>query len=67
MNRLFLTLLFLILTSCSTKKTEKIRTPVGQIKTDMGEVLFWLYDEPPPSPGKLHQTGSIRVLGHTDF
>lgn len=27
--------------------TEKKTYPVGQIKTEMGEILFWLYDETP--------------------
>ena len=34
-----------ILISCSQKKNETYS--VGQIKTDKGEILFWLYDETP--------------------
>jgi peptidyl-prolyl cis-trans isomerase B (cyclophilin B) len=41
-----LPLLCCLLLCCSPKKEEKMY-PVGQIKTDMGEVLFWLYDETP--------------------
>jgi peptidyl-prolyl cis-trans isomerase B (cyclophilin B) len=42
-----LPLLFVcLIMSCSTGKVAKTH-PVGQIKTDMGEVLFWLYDETP--------------------
>lgn len=32
--------------------------PVGQIKTDRGEVLFWLYDETP-----VHKASFIRLAG----
>jgi peptidyl-prolyl cis-trans isomerase B (cyclophilin B) len=46
MTKIGLTLLGIILLSCSTKKEEKMYS-VGQIKTEMGEVLFWLYDETP--------------------
>jgi peptidyl-prolyl cis-trans isomerase B (cyclophilin B) len=34
-----------ILISCAVKKSETYS--VGQIKTDKGEILFWLYDETP--------------------
>jgi len=45
MKKVFSVLTITILISCTTPK-EKIY-PVGQIKTDMGEVLFWLHDETP--------------------
>lgn len=32
-----------VLASCSPEKTY----PIGQIKTDMGDILIWLYDETP--------------------
>ncbi len=35
--------IFLLACSCGKEKTY----PVGQIKTEMGEILFWLYDETP--------------------
>ena len=37
--------LFAILISCGVKKSETYS--IGQIKTDKGEILFWLYDETP--------------------
>lgn len=40
---LLLPYLFLLFTSSISQKTY----PVGQIKTDKGDVLFWLYDETP--------------------
>ncbi len=44
--KIALSLLFLsILVSCGIKKSETYS--VGQIKTDKGEILFWLYDETP--------------------
>jgi|SRR5664280_1621181 len=30
-----------------TGKNEEKTYPIGQIKTEMGEILFWLYDETP--------------------
>lgn len=40
--------LFLIkLISCGSSKKDIKKYPVGQIKTEMGEMLFWLYDETP--------------------
>ena len=45
MNKILLTLTFSFLIGCTSKK-EKIY-PVAQIKTDVGEILFWLYDETP--------------------
>ena len=39
--------LFLILCTFSCKKGEIKTYPVGQIKTPLGEILFWLYDETP--------------------
>ncbi len=46
MSKIRLTLILSLLISCSTKKDVKTY-PVGQIKTDLGEVLFWLYYETP--------------------
>ncbi len=44
--KITLSLFFLsILVSCGFKKSETYS--VGQIKTDQGEILFWLYDETP--------------------
>lgn len=40
-------LLFVYLFSFSTPSNPEKTYPVGQIKTSMGEVLFWLYDETP--------------------
>jgi peptidyl-prolyl cis-trans isomerase B (cyclophilin B) len=45
MKKLILVLTIAILFCCS-KKEEKTYQ-VGQIKTDKGEILFWLYDETP--------------------
>jgi peptidyl-prolyl cis-trans isomerase B (cyclophilin B) len=44
MNKIFL-LLAVLLMACSTKPKQTY--PIGQIKTDMGEILFWMYDETP--------------------
>jgi peptidyl-prolyl cis-trans isomerase B (cyclophilin B) len=41
-----LLLIFYVATFLSPPKPEKTY-PIGQIKTSMGEVLFWLYDETP--------------------
>jgi len=42
------TLLFLLLTlSLSSATFKEKKYAVGQIKTNMGEILFWLYDETP--------------------
>jgi peptidyl-prolyl cis-trans isomerase B (cyclophilin B) len=46
MNKLSLSLALLVSLSCAHKKEEQTYQ-VGQIKTSMGEVLFWLYDETP--------------------
>lgn len=43
MSKLILILSFLIFSIQTKQKTY----PVGQIKTDKGEILFWLYDETP--------------------
>lgn len=44
--KITLSLFFItVLISCSVKKNETYS--VGQIKTDKGEILFWLYDETP--------------------
>jgi peptidyl-prolyl cis-trans isomerase B (cyclophilin B) len=45
MNKLSLALIITIFISCATK--EKETYPIGQIKTDMGEILFWMYEETP--------------------
>ena len=45
MNKLLFVFTAIILFSCSTKQKETYQ--VGQIKTDMGEILFWMYDETP--------------------
>ncbi|MVM39889.1 peptidylprolyl isomerase [Spirosoma sp. HMF3257] len=41
-----LLLIVYLFTLCSPPKPEKTY-PIGQIKTNKGEVLFWLYDETP--------------------
>ncbi len=46
MNKIGLLSLGILLLACSTKREEKVYQ-VGQIKTEMGEILFWLYDETP--------------------
>jgi len=43
MNK-FLFMLLIVLVSCSSKKETY---PVAQIKTDKGEILFWLHDQTP--------------------
>ena len=41
-------LLFCMLALCLSVSAQTKKTyPVGQIKTSMGEILFWLYDETP--------------------
>lgn len=52
-------LLFIAVISwlAASPKPEKTY-PVGQIKTDRGEVLFWLYDETP-----VHKASFIRLAG----
>lgn len=46
MNKILLSSSLIICFSCS--QTKEVQTyQVGQIKTAMGEVLFWLYDETP--------------------
>ncbi|MBK5277521.1 MAG: peptidylprolyl isomerase [Bacteroidia bacterium] len=45
MNKISYLLLIGAIISCSVKKAETYS--VGQIKTEMGEILFWLYDETP--------------------
>ena len=46
--RLIVVFLFLVIVaSCGSSKKIIIKYPVGQIKTEMGEMLFWLYDETP--------------------
>jgi peptidyl-prolyl cis-trans isomerase B (cyclophilin B) len=42
----FLLLIIYLISFWTPHKSEKTY-PVGQIKTNMGEVLFWLYDETP--------------------
>ncbi|MBD2752174.1 peptidylprolyl isomerase [Spirosoma validum] len=42
----FILLLTLLVSLTVSPKTEK-KYPIGQIKTDKGEILFWLYDETP--------------------
>ncbi len=44
MNKIF-ALLAVIFMACSTQTKQTY--PIGQIKTDMGEILFWMYDETP--------------------
>jgi peptidyl-prolyl cis-trans isomerase B (cyclophilin B) len=47
---LLLALLVMLFSGKQNKHTGKNKEktyPVGQIKTEMGEVLFWLYDETP--------------------
>lgn len=57
-NRLLLLLMLSICFSVSgqTKKTY----PVGQIKTNMGEILFWLYDETPN-----HKTSFMKLANES--
>ncbi len=45
-NRIITTIMIGFLIGCTPKKQEKTYS-IGQIKTQMGEVLFWLYDETP--------------------
>src|SRR6478609_2491234 len=45
MNKIICLFIITTLFSCTTK--EKETYPIGQIKTDMGEILFWMYDETP--------------------
>ena len=45
MKKIALIFITVVSFSCSTAKKETY--PVGQIKTDMGEILFWMYDETP--------------------
>lgn len=47
MNKLILPLLFLTFFSCTGPKEKATTYPIGQIKTPMGEMLFWLYEETP--------------------
>jgi len=46
MNKLFTLTIFIISLSCTPKK-ELQTYQVGQIKTVMGEILFWLHEETP--------------------
>lgn len=46
------TYLFAFLAPCTTQKTY----PVGQIKINQGEILFWLYDETP-----VHKASFIKL------
>ncbi len=47
MKHILLFLYFLIIISCGTTKNTIKTYPVGEIKTEMGDMLFWLYDETP--------------------
>ena len=53
--KIFILLALCALLSCNPGKEQKTY-PVGQIKTEMGEVLFWLYDETP-----RHKESFIRL------
>ena len=44
MNKQLILLLLAALVACTTKKETY---PVGQINTEKGEILFWLYNETP--------------------
>ncbi len=46
MNKLILAFIILSFFSCTMKKEVKTY-PIGQIKTEKGEILFWLYDQTP--------------------
>jgi peptidyl-prolyl cis-trans isomerase B (cyclophilin B) len=46
MSRVIIILVVATIFSCTFKKEEKTY-PIGQIKTEKGEILFWLYDETP--------------------
>ncbi|MEK6782611.1 MAG: peptidylprolyl isomerase [Bacteroidota bacterium] len=54
MKKILHLLLVGVLFSCSTAKKESYS--IGQIKTDKGEILFWLYDETPN-----HKTSFIQL------
>lgn len=47
MRSIVVFLFLLILASCGSSKKTIIKYPIGQIKTEIGEMLFWLYDETP--------------------
>lgn len=57
-----LTFLFLVtLIACGSSKKDIKKYPVGQIKTEIGEMLFWLYDETP-----IHKESFI-ALANKDY
>ncbi|MFZ2906307.1 MAG: peptidylprolyl isomerase [Cyclobacteriaceae bacterium] len=55
-----ITLLFVLISLLSYTSIQKTY-PVGQIKTDMGEILFWLYDETP------HHKASFIKLANENY
>ncbi len=55
MSNFLISVLILVSASCATKKPAKTYQ-VGQIKTQMGEVLFWLHEETP-----VHKASFIKL------
>ena len=51
----------LLLTFCSTPKKEETKYEIGQIKTPMGEMLFWMSDDTP-----VHKSSFIK-LANQDY
>ena len=45
MNKILFLFIITVFFSCTTKPKQTY--PIGQINTDMGEILFWMYDETP--------------------
>jgi peptidyl-prolyl cis-trans isomerase B (cyclophilin B) len=60
MNKLLTPIIFVLFISCTPKK-EVPTYQVGQVKTDMGEILFWLHDETP-----IHRASFIE-LANADY
>lgn len=56
MNRIIIFLFLFTLLSCGSSKQHRAKYPVGQIKTEMGDMLFWLYDETP-----IHKASFIKL------
>ncbi len=56
MSRILIFLCLFSLVSCGSSKTTIVKYPIGQIKTEMGEMLFWLHDETP-----IHKESFIRL------
>ncbi len=56
MNRTFLLLIMLIGFSCSVAQQEVKTYVIGQVKTEQGEMLFWLYNETP-----IHKESFVKL------